>query len=240
MTNEAVAKHDWSCEDSQVLYAMSKWADGFFSVNKMGHVSVRPIEGQDLHIDIIDVIHSARSEGASLPMLIRFQDVISSRVRRLNQTFRKAIQESGYEGTYRSIFPIKVNQLQEVVAEVLEAGQEFNIGLECGSKAELLAMLPLVADETLLLCNGVKDRTMLTLMLNAQQIGQQVMPIIEKYSEFEQLMNLAEVRQMKPRLGVRLKLNTKGSGRWFESGGASSKFGLTIPELVQLLSLIHI
>lgn len=239
MTNEAVAKHDWSCEDSQALYAMSKWGDGFYSVNKMGHVSVRPIEGQDLHIDIIDVIHSACSEGASLPMLIRFQDVISSRVRRLNQTFRKAIHESGYEGTYRSIYPIKVNQLQEVVAEVLEAGQEFNIGLECGSKAELLAMLPLVADETLLLCNGVKDRTMLTLMLNAQQIGQQVIPIIEKYSEFEQLMNLAEVRQMKPRLGVRLKLNTKGSGRWFESGGASSKFGLTIPELVQLIRTLE-
>ncbi|SFF16797.1 biosynthetic arginine decarboxylase [Nitrosomonas sp. Nm166] len=230
-----VKQHDWSCADARVLYAMDKWADGFYSVNELGHVSVCPLEGQELHIDIMDVIREARSEGTSLPMLIRFQDVISSRVRRLNHKFQMAIRESGYKGTYRSIYPIKVNQLQEVVAEILEAGQEFNIGLECGSKAELLAMLPLITDETLLLCNGVKDRTMLILMLNAQQLGQQVVPIIEKYSEFEHLMSLAETRQMKPRLGVRLKLNTKGSGRWFESGGTSSKFGLTIPELVKLI-----
>ena len=239
MISAAITQPDWSCADSQALYAMEKWADGFYSVNERGHVSVCPIEGQALHIDVMDVIRAARSEGASLPMLIRFQDVISSRVRRLNQKFQMAIQDSGYEGTYRSIYPIKVNQLQEVVAEILEAGKEFSIGLECGSKAELLAVLPLIADETLLLCNGVKDCAMLTLMLNAQQLGQQVVPIIEKYSEFEQLMNLAEARQMKPRLGVRLKLNTKGSGRWFESGGASSKFGLTIPELVKLIQTLE-
>ncbi|MDP1934716.1 MAG: biosynthetic arginine decarboxylase [Nitrosomonas sp.] len=239
MISAAITQPDWSCADSQALYAMEKWADGFYSVNERGHVSVCPIEGQALHIDVMDVIRAARSEGASLPMLIRFQDVISSRVRRLNQKFQMAIQDSGYEGTYRSIYPIKVNQLQEVVAEILEAGKEFSIGLECGSKAELLAVLPLIADETLLLCNGVKDCTMLTLMLNAQQLGQQVVPIIEKYSEFEQLMNLAEARQMKPRLGVRLKLNTKGSGRWLESGGASSKFGLTIPELVKLIQTLE-
>jgi len=239
MISAAITQPDWSCADSQALYAMEKWADGFYSVNERGHVSVCPIEGQALHIDVMDVIRAARSEGASLPMLIRFQDVISSRVRRLNQKFQMAIQDSGYEGTYRSIYPIKVNQLQEVVAEILEAGKEFSIGLECGSKAELLAVLPLIADETLLLCNGVKDCAMLTLMLNAQQVGQQVVPIIEKYSEFEQLMNLAEARQMKPRLGVRLKLNTKGSGRWLESGGASSKFGLTIPELVKLIQTLE-
>ncbi|PXW88365.1 arginine decarboxylase [Nitrosomonas sp. Nm84] len=239
MTSNVVAQHDWSCADSQALYAMEKWGDGFYSVNERGHVSVCPIDGQELHIDVMDVIRAAHAEGAALPMLIRFQDVISSRVRRLNQRFQMAIQDSGYEGTYRSIYPIKVNQLQEVVAEILEAGREFNIGLECGSKAELLAVLPLIADETLLLCNGVKDRTMLSLMLNAQQIGQQVVPIIEKYSEFEQLMNLAEARQMKPRLGVRLKLNTKGAGRWFESGGASSKFGLTIPELLKLIQTLE-
>ena len=239
MTSDAVTQRGWSCADSQALYAMEKWADGFYSVNERGHVSVCPIEGQALHIDVTDVIHAARAEGAALPMLIRFHDVISSRVRRLNRKFQEAIQESGYEGTYRSVYPIKVNQLQEVVVEILEAGQEFNIGLECGSKAELLAVLPLITDETLLLCNGVKDRTMLTLMLNAQQLGQQVIPIIEKYSEFEQLMDLAAARQMKPRLGVRLKLNTKGSGRWFESGGASSKFGLTIPELVKLIKTLE-
>ncbi|SFK88447.1 arginine decarboxylase [Nitrosomonas aestuarii] len=237
--NDSTIKHEWSCADSQALYAMESWADGFYAVNRQGHVSVCPIEGQTLHIDVMKVIRAARAEGASLPMLIRFQDVISSRVRRLNLKFQDAIRECGYEGTYRSIYPIKVNQLHEVVAEILEAGQEFNIGLECGSKAELLAALPLVGDETLLLCNGVKDATMLNLMLNAQQLGQQVVPIIEKYSEFDQLMSLIDARQIKPRMGVRVKLNTRGSGRWFESGGASSKFGLTIPELVKLVRTLE-
>lgn len=218
---------------------MDSWGDGFYSINDKGHVSVSPIEGDTLRIDVIDVIQAARAEGATLPMLIRFQDIISSRVRRLNLKFRDAIKECGYAGSYRSIYPIKVNQLHEVVAEVLETGKVYNIGLECGSKAELLAALPLIGDETLLICNGVKDNAMLNLMLNAQQLGQQVLPIIEKYSEFEQLMTLSESRQLKPRLGVRIKLNTKGAGHWFESGGIRSKFGLTIPELVRLVDTLE-
>lgn len=183
----------------------------------------------------MDVIAEARAEGTSLPALIRFQDVIRSRVHRVNRKFREAVGEAGYEGGYRGIFPIKVNQLQEVVAEVLEAGREFDIGLECGSRAELLAALPLVTDQTLLLCNGVKDRSMLRLMVDAQRLGQQVLPVIEKYTEFEHLVELAEETGARPALGVRIKLSTRGSGRWFESGGTSSKFGLTVPELVRLV-----
>lgn len=230
---------DWSSEDARALYAMDVWGDGFYSVNGKGHVSVAPCEGQALHIDVMDVIAAARDEGADLPMLIRFQDIITSRVRRLNRKFSEAIEASGYSGSYRSIYPIKVNQLHEVVAEVLEAGREFDIGLECGSKAELLAALPLIADETLLLCNGVKDKTMLTLMLNAQQAGQQVMPVIEKYSEFVQLSALAAQRSVATRIGVRVKLNTRGSGRWYESGGSGSKFGLTIPEMVRMVETLE-
>ena len=232
-------KSRWCGADSQALYAMDSWGDGFYSVNDKGHVSVCPIEGDTLQIDVIDVIRVARTEGATLPMLIRFQDIISSRVRRLNLKFRDAIEECGYTGSYRTIYPIKVNQLHEVVAEILETGKIYNIGLECGSKAELLAALPLIGDETLLICNGVKDNAMLNLMLNAQQLGQQVLPIIEKYSEFEQLMALSESRQLKPRMGVRIKLNTKGTGHWFESGGIHSKFGLTIPELVRLVDTLE-
>jgi arginine decarboxylase len=218
---------------------MDSWSDGFFSVNDKGHVCVRPIDGEDIEVDVMDVIAAAREEGTALPALIRFQDVIRSRVRRLNRKFREAVQEAGYEGGYRGIFPIKVNQLQEVVAEVLEAGREFDIGLECGSRAELLAALPLATDQTLLLCNGVKDRSMLRLMLNAQRLGQQVVPVIEKYTEFEHLLELAEEADIKPALGVRIKLSTRGSGRWFESGGTSSKFGLTVPELVRLMEALE-
>lgn len=237
---EETAGGGWGVADSRTLYAMDKWGDGFFSVNDRGHVSVRPIEGQALDIDVMSVIDAAREQGATLPVLLRFQDIIASRVRRLNRKFREAIKAADYQGEYRTIFPIKVNQLQEVVAEVLEAGEEFDIGLECGSKSELMATLPLVTDKTLLLCNGVKDRAMLTMMLNAQQLGQQVLPVIEKYSEFEQLLQLASERDIAPSLGVRVKLNTRGSGRWFESGGSSFKFGLTIPELVKLVKTLEL
>lgn len=232
-------KHHWEPSDARALYAMDSWSDGFFSVNERGHVCVRPVEGEAIEVDIMDVVAAARQEGTALPALIRFQDVIRSRVRRLNRKFREAVQEAGYESSYRSIFPIKVNQLQEVVTEVLEAGREFDIGLECGSRAELLAALPLVTDQTLLLCNGVKDRSMLRLMLDAQRLGQQVVPVIEKYTEFEHLLELAEEAGVKPALGVRIKLSTRGAGRWFESGGANSKFGLTVPELVRLLEALE-
>ena len=229
----------WTIADSHDLYAVDVWGDGFFDINDKGNVSVRPIEGKDISIDVNDVIAEALESGSTLPMLIRFQDIINSRVRRLSRKFRDAIEAAEYGNTYRSIFPIKVNQLQEVVVEVLEAGRESDIGLECGSKAELMAALPLIGADTLLLCNGVKDHVMLTMMLNAQQLGQQVIPIIEKYSEFEQLIILADQRELTPRLGVRVKLNTRGAGRWYESGGARSKFGLTVPELVRLVKTLE-
>lgn len=229
----------WTPSDAEELYAVKTWSAGFFGVNAKGHVAVRPIPGSDLEIDTTEVIDAAVKEGCTFPLIVRFQDIISARVRRLNLTFREAIAESGYTGTYRTIYPIKVNQLHEVVAEVMEAGKEFNLGLECGSRAELMATLALISDDTLLLCNGVKDHSMLTLMLNAQQLGQQVLPVIEKYSEFEQLLVLADQRALTaentPKLGVRVKLSTRGSGRWFESGGSGSKFGLTVPELVKLV-----
>lgn len=236
MTRESMAaQHIQQARDT---YGMDVWSDGFFHISDQGHVAVRPTENPDLSIDINDVVNAAIEGGSSLPLIIRFQDIIAARVQRLNRKFREAIAEAGYPNQYRSIYPIKVNQLHEVVAEVHEAGREFDAGLECGSKAELMAALPLIRDDTLLLCNGVKDHVMLSLMLNAQQLGQQVIPIIEKYSEFEQLLLLAADQEQTPRLGVRVKLNTKGSGRWYESGGSRSKFGLTIPEVVKLVQTL--
>ena len=225
----------WTTDDAESTYAVRTWGDGFFFVNEAGHVAVRPQDDSDLAVDVMDVIAEARRQDMTLPLIIRFQDVLRTRVRRLNMAFRQAIAEAGYDGTYRSIYPIKVNQLHEVVAEVMDAGREFGLGLECGSKVELIATLPLVGDELLLLCNGVKDQTMLELMLRAQVIGQSVLPVIEKYTEFEHLLSLADEIGVKPRMGVRVKLSTKGSGRWFESGGIGSKFGLTMPELMQLV-----
>ena len=235
MAADPSATGGFSPADAEALYAMETWSDGFFHVNRAGNVAVRPLPDSDLSIDIPEVIAAAQAEGVTLPMLIRFQDVLRARVERLNLAFTLAIEESGYGNRYQGIYPIKVNQLHEVVEEVLDAGERFGLGLECGSKSELIATLPLVADKRLLLCNGVKDHVMLSLMVNAQQLGQQVLPVIEKYSEFDQLMILGDERNFAPRLAVRVKLSTRGSGRWFESGGYRSKFGLTIPELMRLV-----
>ncbi len=229
----------WSPQDAEALYAMTSWSDGFYQVNAAGNVEVRPLPDQDLGIDIMRAIEAAQEAGAELPLLIRFQDVLRARVKRLNEAFRGAIAESGYGNRYQSIYPIKVNQLHEVVDEVLDAGAAYDLGLECGSKSELIATLPLVGTERLLLCNGVKDHNMLALMLDAQQLEQHVLPVIEKYSEFDQLMILGDQRGVVPRLAVRVKLSTQGSGRWFESGGYRSKFGLTIPELMRVVQVLE-
>ena len=226
---------NWSPQDAEELYAMNLWSDGFFFVNDHGHAAVRTEVGTGLTIDITQVIEGAKLEGVVPPLLIRFQDVLRARVKRLNEAFSDAITAAGYKNIYRTIYPIKVNQMHEVVEEVLDAGKPYGLGLECGSKAELVATLPLVGEDRLLLCNGVKDPTMLALMVSAQQLGQTVLPVVEKYSEFDQLMQLADKGQQAPRIGVRVKLATRGAGRWFESGGDRSKFGLTIPELVRLV-----
>lgn len=229
------AAQQWSAAEAETLYAMETWGDGFFHVNGDGHVAVRPRPDGELSIDIPSVIAAAQAEGVTMPMIIRFQDVLRVRVRRLNEAFTQAIEESGYTNRYQGVYPIKVNQLHEVVDEVFDAGERFGLGLECGSKSELIATLPLVGDQRLLLCNGVKDHVMLSLMLNAQALGQHVLPVIEKYSEFDQLMILADERGVVPRMAVRMKLSTRGSGRWFESGGYRSKFGLTVPELMRVV-----
>jgi len=229
------AAQQWSAAEAEILYAMETWGDGFFHVNDDGHVAVRPRPDAELSIDIPSVVSAAQAEGVTMPMIIRFQDVLRVRVRRLNEAFTQAIEESGYSNRYQGVYPIKVNQLHEVVDEVFDAGEGFGLGLECGSKSELVATLPLVGDRRLLLCNGVKDHVMLSLMLNAQALGQHVLPVIEKYSEFDQLMILADERGVVPRVAVRMKLSTRGSGRWFESGGYRSKFGLTVPELMRVV-----
>jgi arginine decarboxylase len=225
----------WSVQSAEELYAVGAWGDGFYFVNDDGHAAVRPLLDTDLSIDILEVVKAAASRDVVPPLLIRFQDVLRARVRRLVEAFDTAIADAGYGSPYQAIYPVKVNQLHEVVEEVLDAGKAYNLGLECGSKTELIATLPHIGDDRLLLCNGVKDHVILSLILSAQLIGQRVLPIIEKYSEFEQLMVLADRANQLPRLAVRVKLATRGAGRWFESGGERSKFGLTISELVRLV-----
>ena len=230
----------WSCEDASELYRMPAWSDGFFRINERGHITVHPFEDSDLCIDIMDVVEEAERRNLTFPLLLRFQDVLRARVHRLNAAFSSAIEEAAYQNVYRSVYPIKVNQLHEVVEEVLDAGKPFELGLECGSKAELVAALPhLSQDQTLLICNGVKDRTMLSLILAAQSLGKNVIPVMEKFAEFEQLMALSDEQEASTRFGVRIRLRTAGSGRWADSGGYRSKFGVSLPELVELVDQLE-
>jgi arginine decarboxylase len=231
---------NWSIDDAADLYRVPAWSDGFFTINEKGHVAVQPFDDNPLAIDIMDVVAEARRRNVGFPLLLRFQDILHARVRRLNQAFAEAIDYAGYGNIYRGVYPIKVNQLHEVVEEVLDAGKPFGLGLECGSKAELLATLPhLESDESLLVCNGVKDAAMLSLIVAAQRLGKNVVPVMEKYVEFEQLMAIAAREEQKASFGVRIRLRTSGAGRWAESGGYRSKFGVSLPELMDLVERLE-
>ena len=226
----------WTTQDAAELYRTASWGDPYFFVNGAGHVAVRSLSQPATSMDIVLIVEELRRRGVQLPVLIRFQDILRSQVQRLHEAFRAAIEESGYQNVYRGIYPIKVNQLHEVVDELLDAGRPYGMGLECGSKAELIAALPQVDGDTLLVCNGVKDRAMLSLMLSGQRLGQNIVPVIEKYSEFVDLKNLALQMGTAGQMGVRVRLATRGSGRWSESSGVNSKFGLSINELVHMLA----
>ena len=235
--SESIADiQDWTVQDAEDLYRLSAWGDSFFFINDQGHVAVRPLPQQSLSIDIDEVVNDLKRRNVPFPVLIRFQDVLKARVVKLNKAFIKAIRESGYRNRYQGVYPIKVNQLHEVVEEVLEAGKPYGMGLECGSKAELIAALPhLEQDGALLICNGYKDAIMLRLILAGQRIGKNVIPVVEKYGEFEHLLRLARQMNVRPRFGVRVRLGTTGAGKWAESGGDQSKFGISIPELIALV-----
>lgn len=226
---------EWSIDDAAALYRVSSWGEPYFFVNAEGNVAVRALDAAQTTMDLASIVGELRRRGVQLPVLVRFQDVLRSQVTRLNEAFRAAIADAGYENVYRGVYPVKVNQLHEVVDELLDAGRPYGMGLECGSKAELIATLPQVDNETLLVCNGVKDRTMLSLMVAGQRLGQKVVPVIENYAELRDLLALAAEESFVPNIGARVRLATRGSGRWSESSGSNSKFGLSVAELVSLV-----
>ena len=225
----------WTIKDSLSLYQVDAWGDRYFTVNEQGHACASPTRTRDQVIDMVTVVEDLRRRGITFPVLLRFQEILHGRVAQLNDAFASAIEEARYQNCYTGVYPIKVNQLHEVVEEVLEAGLKYGMGLECGSKAELVAALAhLESDDTLLICNGYKDEIMLRQILNVQSIGKSVIPVLEKYDEFTRISDLASEMDVVPRFGVRVRLNTGGAGRWSESAGENSKFGMTISELVQL------
>ena len=215
---------------------MRGWGLGYFRINAEGHVSVHPDQSGDRAIDLYRLALDLNAQGIGLPLLVRFSDILKARIASLATEFRRAIDESGYQGTYTSVYPIKVNQQRHVIEEIVNFGGPFGVGLECGSKPELQAVLGL-SEKTdhLIVCNGYKDEEFMRLALMGQRLGHQVFIVLEQVGELETALRVADEMAVVPNLGVRIKLATEGSGRWAKSGGERSKFGLGAVELMKLL-----
>ncbi|NDG86090.1 MAG: biosynthetic arginine decarboxylase, partial [Proteobacteria bacterium] len=229
----------WSVSDSLKLYQIENWGGQYFNVNPAGNLTVHPRQGQGPGIDLTKVIQEVTSQGLELPLLVRFQDIIRHRVIQLNEAFAKAIEEANYAGVYRGVYPIKVNQMREVVEEVVDAGRPYAYGLEAGSKAELVAVLSQdLHPDALTIVNGYKDHSVIRLALMGIKLGKKVIIVIEKLSEVHSVVQIAKEMGVAPMLGLRCKLNSKGSGKWEGSGGELAKFGLTTPEMLYCVNYL--
>jgi arginine decarboxylase len=230
----------WTVKDSVDLYQVSNWGAGFFGVNERGHVQVTPHGPEGPAIDLYELLPRLRERGTRMPLLIRFSDILASRVKGLVRSFARAMQEYGYEGRYRGVYPIKVNQQRHVVEELVRFGAPHRMGLECGSKPELLVALAVLdTPGALLVCNGYKDRAYIETALLAQRIGRTPVLVIDRFPELELAMRCAREMGLRPHLGIRARLTTKGTGKWAESTGERSKFGLSAAEIVEAVDWLR-
>ena len=237
----AVAPPSWSIEAARALYNVEGWGAGFFDINEAGHVIVRPDKDHpEYAIDLFDITNDLEEQGIALPVLLRFSDILRARIESVITRFREAREEFGYNGGYTTVYPIKVNQQRHVVEEIVEFGKAHGVGLECGSKPELQAILGLAENtEHLIICNGYKDEEFMRLALMGQKLGHQVFIVLEQLSEIDVLLQVADEMQVTPTAGVRIKLASRGYGRWKESGGEKSKFGLNAAQLMQAIEKLR-
>ena len=225
----------WSTTDAGELYDVASWGKGYFSIGSNGHLWVHPTKEATRAIDLRELVEKLELRGISLPILIRFAEILKHRLAELHQAFENSIAEHGYKGGYCCVYPIKVNQQRQVVEEVLKYGRPYRFGLEAGSKPELLAVLAISDNETPIICNGFKDDEYIEMVMLAKKIGRQIIPVVEKYTELDLILKHSQRVGVRPTVGLRLKLASKGSGRWKSSGGYRSKFGLTVSEALQAL-----
>jgi arginine decarboxylase len=229
----------WKIQDALETYGVRHWGKGYFGVNKAGHVTVHPDKRPERAVDLKELVDQLQARGIQLPILLRFTDILRHRVGEIHEAFQQAIKEFEYQGQYCCVYPIKVNQQRHVVEEILDFGRPFNFGLEAGSKPELLAVLALTNGmDTPIICNGFKDDEFIKMTVLARKIGKQIIPVIEKFTELEALVRYAEELSVRPVLGVRVKLATRGAGRWKYSAGFRSKFGLTVTEVLEALDYL--
>ena len=240
--NDAVAStpESWTIEDAIRTYGIARWGSGYFGVNPAGNITVKPLATEGSEIDLAKVAARAKERGLHFPLLIRFHDLLRHRVRAINLAFADAIKAARYKGEYRGVFPIKVNQMREVVEEILDAGEPFHFGLEVGSKPELFAGLAQHRDpESLLICNGYKDAEFIRTALIGRKLGKKVILVIEKPEELKLAVETARAMQVQPLIGVRVRLSARGVGNWALSGGDSAKFGLSTGELLEAIEYLR-
>ena len=227
---------NWTIENSRDLYNIRGWGLEYFDINNKGHIIVQPQNGNNHSIDLKELVEDIQAKGYSLPALIRFSDILKASISNLANAFNKSIKEYSYEGTYHGVYPIKVNQQKQVVEEIIKFGRPFNFGLEAGSKPELHAILAILDNpEALLICNGYKDETFIRLALMSQKLGKRVFIVVERPGELKIIDQVAKEIDIKPNIGLRIKLTSAGEGRWAESSGEYSKFGLNSMELIDAL-----
>ncbi len=231
--------HRWAVDDSMDLYNVRQWGNGFFAINEQGHVVVQAKGEEAPSIDVKELVEELQERGIEMPILIRFSDILQTRIRQMNDAFAQAIAEHEYTGSYMGVYPIKVNQQRHVVEEIVRHGDAYKFGLEAGSKPELLAtMAMLESSESLIICNGYKDVEYIDLALWGTKLGKNVIIVAEQYSELATLIDRATALNVSPQIGFRMKLSARGSGRWQESGGSRSKFGLTVTEMLRGVELL--
>src|SRR5580692_209144 len=225
----------WSIAEASELYDVASWGKGYFAVEPNGHVWVRPDKEPARGIDLKELVDNLQLRGISLPLLLRFGQILKHRLGEMHQAFQNAIAEHGYRNRYCCVYPIKVNQQRQVVEEVFEYGRPYKFGLEAGSKPELLAVLAIADNDTPLICNGFKDDEYIEMVMLATKIGRRIIPVVEKYTELDLILKHSAKVGVRPTIGLRIKLASRGSGRWKSSGGYRSKFGLTITEAIKAL-----
>ena len=230
---------DFGREDAISLYNVDRWGGGYFTVNKRGNVVVLPNRSNDQKIDLMEIVAEAKERKLDFPLTVRFHDLLRDRVETINKAFADAIETMGYRNVYRGVFPIKVNQLREVVEEILDAGKRWHFGIEAGSKPELMAALALHNDvESLIICNGYKDTAFVRNALLGRKLGKTVILVVEKLEELTHILEVASQMQVEPYIGLRVRLLSKGAGKWATSGGENAKFGLSTAELVAASDLL--
>ena len=228
----------WTIEDSKELYNICGWGTSYFGVNEQGNVYATPCK-DNVQIDLREVMDELALRDVASPVLLRFPDILDNRIEKTSSCYQKAAQEYNYKGENFIIYPIKVNQMQPVVEEIISHGKKFNLGLEAGSKPELHAVIAVQCQsDSLIICNGYKDQSYIELALLAQKMGKRIFIVVEKLNELETIARVAKKLNVKPNLGIRIKLASSGSGKWEDSGGDASKFGLTSSELLEALELL--